>query len=63
MPILVELPDGTMREMPSRRREIKSREISANPRPSIFIDEPAPHPDYTFTTAIGGHWWAHPRLR
>ena len=59
MPIKVEFPDGTFREMPSRKREIKSREIHGGQ--SIYIDEPVFDPDWRFETAIGGKWWAFPR--
>jgi len=60
MPVNVEFPDGTIREMPSRKREIKSQEIGGN-RPSIFVDEPMSDPDWRFETAIGGKWWAMAR--
>lgn len=60
MPLEVEFPDGSIREVPSRKREIKSRAIGAH-RPSIFVDEPLFDPDWRFETAIGGKWWATPR--
>lgn len=50
----VTLDDGTEIEVPCRQREIKSREIGANPPQSIFVDEPLPHPDYEFRSVIGG---------
>lgn len=60
MPVKVTLQDGTEIEVPSVRREIKSREIGAHQRPSQYIDEPAPHPEYDFTGVIGG-WLARPK--
>lgn len=48
--------DGTtsMIEVPCTRREIKSRQISASPRPSRWIMEPLPHPEYEFLRVLGG---------
>lgn len=60
MTVKVEMPDGSVRDFPSVRREIKSREIGG-PRPSIFVDEPAYDPDWTFESVIGGKWYANPR--
>ena len=51
----VTLDDGTTIEVPARRREIKSRQISAQRRPSTHVLEPLPHPDYDFVAVIGGH--------
>ncbi|WP_409019283.1 hypothetical protein [Brevundimonas vesicularis] len=45
----------TLIEVPSRKREIKSREISSSPRPSIWVDEPLSHPDYHFHSVVGGY--------
>lgn len=50
----VMLDDGTSVEVPARRREIRSRQISARPRPSTYMLEPLPHPDYDFIAVIGG---------
>lgn len=55
------LEDGTMIEVPSRKREIRSRQIGSN-KPSIFVDEPLPHPDYDFIAVIGGYR-AYPKTR
>ena len=60
MPVNVEFPDGTIREMPSRKREIKSRGIG-NRRPPILVDEPLPNSEWRFETALGGKWWATAR--
>jgi len=60
MPIEVEFPDGTIRKVPSRKRELKSREIGGS-RPSTFIEEPAFDPEWRFQGAIGGKWFALPR--
>ena len=48
--------DGTKSqiEVPSRKREIKSRQISATPAPSVWIEEPLPHAEYEFRAVIGG---------
>lgn len=60
MPVKVEFPDGSVREVPSRRREIKSRSVGGV-HPSIFVNEPLFDPHWRFETAIGGKWWATPR--
>jgi hypothetical protein len=62
MALKVEFPDGGIRDVPSRTREIKSREIGG-PRRSVFVEEPVYDPEWTFETAIGGKWWATPRIR
>lgn len=60
MPVEVEFPDSTIREVPSRRREIKSREIGGS-RSSIFVEEPAFDPNWRFQGSVGGKWFAFPR--
>lgn len=57
-------PDGSRRliNVPSRKREIKSRQIGTSPPPSIWVDEPLPHPDYEFRSVIGD-WLAEPKHR
>jgi hypothetical protein len=57
--IAVEFPDGSIRDVPSERREIKSREIDGGP--SSFYDVPAYDPEWSFEAAMGGKWWASPR--
>lgn len=59
MPLKVEFPDGSIREVPSHKREIRSRRIGGGP--STFIEQPDYDPDWRFETAIGGKWWAEPR--
>jgi hypothetical protein len=58
--IEVEFPDGTVCEVDSVSREIRSREIGG-PHPSRFVQEPAFDPEWRFTSAIGGRWFAKPR--
>ena len=53
MPVKVEFPDGITREVPSHRRELKSREIGSSNQ-SAFVDEPTYDPDWRFRSAIGG---------
>jgi hypothetical protein len=60
MPIDVEFPDGSIRKLPSRRREITSQEIGGS-RQSTFVEEPQFDPDWHFHGAIGGKWFAFPR--
>lgn len=60
MAVTVEFPDGTSREVPSVRREIRSKQIGGGGG-SVFIDEPAFDPKWRFEGAIGGKWFANPR--
>jgi hypothetical protein len=57
----VTLEDGSTIEVPSRRREIKSRQIGPR-KPSRFVDEPLPHPDWDFLAILGGYR-AYPKER
>ncbi|MGA9580940.1 MAG: hypothetical protein WBR13_03090 [Allosphingosinicella sp.] len=56
----VEFPDGTIRQVPSVTRQIKSREIGANAQ-SIFYEAPAYDPDWRFVQTIGNKWFAKPK--
>jgi hypothetical protein len=59
MTVKAEFPDGTVRDVPSVTREIKSREIG---RPnSIFEEVPADDPEWRFLPAMGDRWIARPR--
>lgn len=58
MPMMwVKLDDcsGGSVEVECRKREIKSRQIGPSRAPSIFIDEPLPHPNYIFRSVVGGY--------
>ena len=55
--IEVEFPDGTVREVPSITREIKSREIGGSGA-STFVEEPAFDNEWRFSPALGNKWRA-----
>jgi hypothetical protein len=58
MPIKVQFPDGSEREMPSYSLEVTSREIP--PGPPAYVEKPLPDSEWEFTAVIGG-WIAQPR--
>ena len=60
MPVQVEFPDGSIRDVPSRKKRLESREIGGR-QPPTFVEEPMFDPEWRFKTAIGGKWWATPR--
>lgn len=60
--IEVEFSDGSIREVPSETREIKSREIGPHAQ-SVFYAAPAYDPDWRFVQAIGNKWIAKPRQK
>lgn len=60
MPIAVEFPDGTSREVPSHRKEIKRRSL-IGASSSVWAEEPMPDPDWHFEKGLTGMWFAFPR--
>lgn len=60
--IKAQLPDGSTIEVPSHPIYTQRNPIGTKRYPKEYAgEEPDPHPDYTFSPAIGGVWLATPR--
>lgn len=60
--VKVEFPDGTVREVQSQTREIKSKEIGVTGS-SSYIEEPIEDEEWRYLRAFGNKWIAQPQRR
>lgn len=61
MPISVTMPDGSSRMFPSRRIEMKSREMDREGVPPTYVDEPVSNPNWDFLRLGMSGWHACPK--
>jgi hypothetical protein len=61
MRVKVHFPDDSVREVPSRKVELPSKEVNA--RSSAWTEEPLFDPEWEFHPVAGGNWYASPRRK